>query len=226
VWLGIITMSLLLIIGIILLLLWRWWHPFSLNAPQVAQHGRQFDPTQTEPNYSWMRPITAVDIAALERELPSCRPQVIGQSHRAAGGVTCSICLADFEDGEEGRTLPCEHLFHVPCIDGWLAQHLQCPLCRHLLPALQALAPTASPPTAPTPSPFAAPPATSPPAGVTTNSYMAVAAPTAVAATTTGGAPAAATSGPAPEILSRASNLASQDLGLVTGPELVLETAV
>lgn len=44
---------------------------------------------------------------------------------------TCAVCLGDFEEGEELRTLPeCMHSFHVPCIDMWLSSHTSCPICR------------------------------------------------------------------------------------------------
>ncbi|CAI8608845.1 unnamed protein product [Vicia faba] len=45
--------------------------------------------------------------------------------------VTCAVCLGDFEEGEELRTMPsCIHSFHVPCIDMWLHSHPNCPVCR------------------------------------------------------------------------------------------------
>ncbi|XP_074559355.1 uncharacterized protein LOC141815318 [Curcuma longa] len=43
----------------------------------------------------------------------------------------CSVCLGEFCDGERVRLLPkCGHAFHVPCIDTWLRDHVNCPLCR------------------------------------------------------------------------------------------------
>jgi hypothetical protein len=46
-------------------------------------------------------------------------------------GGTCAVCLEDFEEGEELRTMPeCLHSFHVPCIDMWLNSHTSCPICR------------------------------------------------------------------------------------------------
>lgn len=39
----------------------------------------------------------------------------------------CTICLLDFEAGEQVAKLPCLHIFHAECIQGWLAQHWQCP---------------------------------------------------------------------------------------------------
>merc|ERR1712107_165824 len=41
----------------------------------------------------------------------------------------CSICLADFELGTSLRQLPCDHCFHVGCIDMWLQRNRACPLC-------------------------------------------------------------------------------------------------
>ncbi|MFS7995199.1 putative transcription factor C2H2 family [Helianthus anomalus] len=43
----------------------------------------------------------------------------------------CAVCLCEFEEGDELRTLPeCMHSFHVPCIDMWLYSHRSCPICR------------------------------------------------------------------------------------------------
>ncbi|KAI3793350.1 hypothetical protein L1987_35967 [Smallanthus sonchifolius] len=53
----------------------------------------------------------------------------------------CSICLCEFEEDEELRTLPeCLHSFHVPCIDMWLYSHSTCPICRtDAIPSTQIL---------------------------------------------------------------------------------------
>ncbi|OIS99931.1 ring-h2 finger protein atl52 [Nicotiana attenuata] len=45
--------------------------------------------------------------------------------------IECSVCLSDFEEGEEVKQLPrCNHSFHASCIDMWLYSHLDCPMCR------------------------------------------------------------------------------------------------
>ncbi|KAL4318196.1 hypothetical protein GQ457_18G003950 [Hibiscus cannabinus] len=43
----------------------------------------------------------------------------------------CYICLADYDDGDKIRVLPCQHEFHMTCVDKWLKEiHGVCPLCR------------------------------------------------------------------------------------------------
>ncbi|KAH7366009.1 hypothetical protein KP509_18G058800 [Ceratopteris richardii] len=43
----------------------------------------------------------------------------------------CSVCLSEFEEGEELKGLPrCGHTFHSTCIGKWLILHTTCPVCR------------------------------------------------------------------------------------------------
>jgi hypothetical protein len=47
------------------------------------------------------------------------------------GAVTCSICTSEYESGDDIRRLNrCRHEFHETCIDTWLADHNNCPVCR------------------------------------------------------------------------------------------------
>eukprot|EP01060_Flectonema_neradi_P014539 TRINITY_DN2117_c1_g1_i1.p1 TRINITY_DN2117_c1_g1~~TRINITY_DN2117_c1_g1_i1.p1 ORF type:complete len:228 (+),score=31.55 TRINITY_DN2117_c1_g1_i1:60-743(+) len=43
---------------------------------------------------------------------------------------SCTVCLMEFDNGEELRALPCLHLFHPECVDRWLQQNPKCPTCR------------------------------------------------------------------------------------------------
>lgn len=43
----------------------------------------------------------------------------------------CAVCLSEFEEDETIRIIPiCSHLFHIDCIDIWLQNNPNCPLCR------------------------------------------------------------------------------------------------
>jgi len=41
----------------------------------------------------------------------------------------CAICMIDFEPRQFIRYLPCQHGYHVECIDDWLLRSLTCPSC-------------------------------------------------------------------------------------------------
>ncbi|CAK8694570.1 unnamed protein product [Clavelina lepadiformis] len=42
----------------------------------------------------------------------------------------CSVCMDPFKLSDTVKKLPCEHFFHIPCIDPWLELHNTCPICR------------------------------------------------------------------------------------------------
>eukprot|EP00931_Biecheleriopsis_adriatica_P106175 TRINITY_DN80681_c0_g1_i1.p1 TRINITY_DN80681_c0_g1~~TRINITY_DN80681_c0_g1_i1.p1 ORF type:complete len:387 (+),score=113.58 TRINITY_DN80681_c0_g1_i1:90-1250(+) len=44
---------------------------------------------------------------------------------------TCSVCFEEFAVGQELRVLPCFHRYHKGCIDPWLREHRDCPVCKH-----------------------------------------------------------------------------------------------
>lgn len=42
----------------------------------------------------------------------------------------CIICLIDLKTGDKATMLPCVHMFHTACIQGWLKSTNSCPVCK------------------------------------------------------------------------------------------------
>ena len=42
----------------------------------------------------------------------------------------CTICIEEFKNGDCLITLPCLHLYHKECIENWLNEELNCPVCK------------------------------------------------------------------------------------------------
>ncbi|OWM66054.1 hypothetical protein CDL15_Pgr015480 [Punica granatum] len=74
-----------------------------------------------------MLPFSGLDRAVIE-SLPKFQFSLL---RGLKDGLECSVCLSRFEDVEVLRLLPkCKHAFHVKCIDRWLENRSNCPLCR------------------------------------------------------------------------------------------------
>ncbi|KAG0222171.1 hypothetical protein BGW42_006814 [Actinomortierella wolfii] len=48
------------------------------------------------------------------------RPMVVGMFGEDPEEATCAICLGDYQPKEPIRFLPCQHHFHLECVDQWL----------------------------------------------------------------------------------------------------------
>lgn len=65
----------------------------------------------------------------LIREIPIC--QYTKSEGEKRSSYECVVCLNDFQEKDTLRVLPsCNHAFHLDCIDIWLQNNANCPLCR------------------------------------------------------------------------------------------------
>jgi hypothetical protein len=87
------------------------------------------------------RPCTALAGGDLEEHQPltgasSLVPQfmysrLVRHTGKGASSTECAVCLGVIQVGAMAKLLPaCAHVYHVDCIDLWLASHSTCPLCR------------------------------------------------------------------------------------------------
>lgn len=79
-------------------------------------------------------------IGATEAEINRCPSRALAanddllrprQGSGGRGRQSCPVCLESYQLGETVRTIPCFHTFHKGCIDPWLAQRAECPVCKH-----------------------------------------------------------------------------------------------
>ncbi|CAD8210009.1 unnamed protein product [Paramecium pentaurelia] len=47
--------------------------------------------------------------------------------------MKCLICLCEYEEEDQVKTIPCLHYFHDDCIDRWLKKSRHCPICKNEL---------------------------------------------------------------------------------------------
>ncbi|XP_019180585.1 PREDICTED: RING-H2 finger protein ATL16-like [Ipomoea nil] len=58
------------------------------------------------------------------------------QYKKGSDSRECCVCLNEFQEGEKVRVIPnCGHPFHIDCIDVWLQNNPNCPLCRNPISA-------------------------------------------------------------------------------------------
>ena len=58
------------------------------------------------------------------------RSRVAWYQAEALNHENCSICLLGIEEGQKRGKIECMHLFHLGCLNKWLKQKAQCPVCK------------------------------------------------------------------------------------------------
>jgi hypothetical protein len=73
---------------------------------------------------------TPASAAQSAQACAACLPSNPATAHIASTQLECVICIEEFVEGETLRVLPCNHCFHVACVDVWLLERPLCPLCK------------------------------------------------------------------------------------------------
>ncbi|KAL0709321.1 hypothetical protein Bca4012_016299 [Brassica carinata] len=77
---------------------------------------------------------TALSEEALSRSLRKNIYQETGETGAISlnkdDDIKCSICQEEYVDGDEVGTMPCEHMYHVSCVQQWLRMKNWCPICK------------------------------------------------------------------------------------------------
>jgi len=69
--------------------------------------------------------------AATEVELNDLPTEVFEPDNEEDEEEMCSVCITEYEQGDQVMRLPCGHRFHQDCIISWLRIKRICPLCRN-----------------------------------------------------------------------------------------------
>ncbi|OIT30678.1 ring-h2 finger protein atl16 [Nicotiana attenuata] len=90
--------------------------PLTIYSPAVENHGLDESVIRSIPIFQYKKREGKNAIILGEKTRCSCE---------------CVVCLNDFQDNEKLRKIPnCGHVFHIDCIDVWLQNNANCPLCR------------------------------------------------------------------------------------------------
>ncbi|KAL4804237.1 hypothetical protein BDV18DRAFT_28792 [Aspergillus unguis] len=93
--------------------------PSTSQAPRSPSSTRSLDATEQE---------------AVHDNEGKCSDNDAASSHCDAH-MECAICMEDFDDEDSVRTLTCDHVFHVACLDPWFTKRQsRCPLCKTYYP--------------------------------------------------------------------------------------------
>ncbi|XP_023330066.1 E3 ubiquitin-protein ligase ATL9 isoform X2 [Eurytemora carolleeae] len=126
----------------------RWMYP-DAPIPQPRHTRRRYPRLSEVRSQSTDRPDPVIPASRRRLSVDSIQPGIslarietctFTHNYRRVVGVdssgedkdtcTCVICIQDFVDGAKVRRLGCLHIFHVNCVDAWLARNRCCPVCR------------------------------------------------------------------------------------------------
>lgn len=100
---------------------------YPLSQFLVARPANSEEPPSVYSTPAWQ--ITGLE-ESLIQQIPTCRYSKMGNNENKKLHK-CVVCLNEFQDLDTLRVLPtCDHGFHLHCIDVWLRNNPNCPICR------------------------------------------------------------------------------------------------
>jgi len=72
--------------------------------------------------------------AASQQQIQSIPVTTVRSKESVQESGNCTVCLNEFEAGEQQKILPCCHKYHAECIDQWLRVNNTCPVCKKSIP--------------------------------------------------------------------------------------------
>ncbi|KAK3026173.1 hypothetical protein RJ639_040560 [Escallonia herrerae] len=127
----------------------NWQHIDPLRRFSFRRAMQNEDPLMAYSPSSWLN--RGLD-ELLIREIPTFQYNRGEAQEEGRSMSKCVVCLNEFQEQDMLRVLPnCSHAFHLDCIDVWLQNNANCPLCRLSIsgttryPVDRIIAPTSSP---------------------------------------------------------------------------------
>ncbi|KAE9037460.1 hypothetical protein PR003_g6478 [Phytophthora rubi] len=107
-------------------------HVQAVSEPEFSTADATASPRETENSLSDDGGVYVErERLAEQQEEEGAKDETTYRSSVDSDSETCPICLDDFEDGADVKVLPCQHFFHVDCINPWLERRSgRCPLCK------------------------------------------------------------------------------------------------
>jgi len=91
------------------------------NTPGVSDEAKdRWDRFQFKPDCKGYGSLSHIEDLEKASKSPHCKEE--DEPH-------CSICLGEYEEGEDLVCLPCKHVYHDDCVSSWCENHIRCPLC-------------------------------------------------------------------------------------------------
>ncbi|XP_068343565.1 uncharacterized protein [Pyrus communis] len=103
------------------------------NSSERRRHSRSevLDEIHRQPVSLSLSMVSAPAPASLVDGFPLKSHTKVDKSKSGDDVEQCYICLAEYEEGDKIRVLPCHHEYHMLCVDKWLKEiHGVCLLCR------------------------------------------------------------------------------------------------